>query len=118
MPKIICRSEYAPRTHDDFIQTEEIPNQGGLYSVSQRVPAVTNSYSSLCPDGTYAPEQSTYATDPEWERERTVSTTSDTNKDVSSDTSDKPTNGECFCFSICCGVNIRTTRFFFVLLLK
>ncbi|CAH1365695.1 unnamed protein product [Tenebrio molitor] len=83
------------RTHDDYLQTEDLSSsQGALYSVSQRVPTVSASYSSLCGTDTgYATEQTTYpGMQSDWERERTVSTT-DTTKDASSDVlSDKQTN--------------------------
>ncbi|KAH0808319.1 hypothetical protein MTP99_001956 [Tenebrio molitor] len=87
------------RTHDDYLQTEDLSSsQGALYSVSQRVPTVSASYSSLCGTDTgYATEQTTYpGMQSDWERERTVSTT-DTTKDASSDVlSDKQTNGKYF----------------------
>ncbi|KAJ3649543.1 hypothetical protein Zmor_021280 [Zophobas morio] len=83
------------RSHDDYIQTEDLSSsQGALYSVSQRVPTVSASYSSLCATDTgYATEQPTFpGVQSDWERERTVSTT-DTTKDASSDVlSDKQTN--------------------------
>lgn len=64
------------------MQNDDITNQTPLYSVSQRVPStVTNSYNSLCPEP------------PEWDRDCTTSN-SDTNKDGSSDSSDKQTNGK------------------------
>ncbi|KYB26225.1 hypothetical protein TcasGA2_TC033674 [Tribolium castaneum] len=85
------------RTHDDYIQTEDLSSsQGALYSVSQRVPTVSASYSSLCATDTgYATEQTTFpGMQSDWERERTVSTT-DTAKDANSDVlSDKQTNGK------------------------
>lgn len=99
---IICNKmgikyiRYHFRTHDDYIQTEDLSaSQGALYSVSQRVPTVSTSYASLCPTETpYPSEQGGYSSlTSEWERDRTISG-SDV-KDVSSDAlSDKQTNGE------------------------
>lgn len=85
------------RTHDDYIQTEDLSSsQGALYSVSQRVPPVSTTYASLCPtEGDYNSEQGGYSTlTSDWERERTISG-SDVAKDGSSDVlSDKQTNGK------------------------
>ncbi|XP_018563861.1 FERM domain-containing protein 8 [Anoplophora glabripennis] len=88
-------SEYQGRTHDDYVQTEELSSsQGALYSVSQRLPLASTSYSNLCTtDVGYNTEQVNYpGMQQEWERERTVST-SDNSKDISSDAlSDKQTS--------------------------
>lgn len=92
--------DFLIRARDDYNVSNEDnnmpPNQGPLYSVSQRVPTVSTSYSSLCGTDTgYVTEQNSYpGMQPDWERERTVSTT-DTTKDANSDVlSDKQTNGE------------------------
>ncbi|KAK4884490.1 hypothetical protein RN001_000761 [Aquatica leii] len=64
------------RSHDDYIQTEELSaSQGALYSVSQRVPPASTSYASLCPtDGAFASEPGGYSTlASDWERDRTMS---------------------------------------------
>lgn len=89
-------SDYTRSSHDDFIQTEELSSsQGALYSVSQRIPPVNTSYSSLCTnDISFCGEQVNYSgMQTEWDRDRTMSN-SDT-KDTASDTlSDKQTNGK------------------------
>lgn len=94
---MLSRSEYQGRTHDDYVQTEELSSsQGALYSVSQRLPPASTSYSNLCAtDVGYNADQVNYpGMQQDWERERTVST-SDTSKDISSDVlSDKQTTGE------------------------
>nr|CAI5846960.1 unnamed protein product [Callosobruchus analis] len=74
------------RTHDDYSQTDELSSsQNALYSVSQRLPPVSTSFSNLCSsESSYVSEQINYQNiKPEWERERTVST-SDSTKDGSS----------------------------------
>lgn len=83
-PQSSSKSDYSSRSkaasHEDFAQAEE----GALYSVSQRVPTVSTSYSSLC-GATEGPAVQ-YA---EWER-----TTSTDTKDTSSVASEKQTTGE------------------------
>ncbi|CAH1954880.1 unnamed protein product [Acanthoscelides obtectus] len=81
------------RTHDDYSQTEELSSsQNALYSVSQRLPPVSTSFSNLCSsESSYVSEQVNYQNvKAEWERERTIST-SDSTKDGSS-TDDKQTS--------------------------
>ncbi|VEN40447.1 unnamed protein product [Callosobruchus maculatus] len=83
-------TETYSRTHDDYSQTDELSSsQNALYSVSQRLPPVSTSFSNLCSsESSYVSEQVNYQNiKPEWERERTVST-SDSIKDGSS-TDDK-----------------------------
>ncbi|KAJ8924194.1 hypothetical protein NQ315_006985 [Exocentrus adspersus] len=88
-------SDYQGRTHDDYVQTEELSSsQGALYSVSQRLPPVNTSYSNLCAtDVNYNADKVSYSgIQQDWDRERTVST-SDTTKD-SEAFSDKQTAGK------------------------
>lgn len=73
--------------HDDYghHQSEE----AGLYSVSQRVPNVSTSYSNLCQ------QEGNYSSLTEWDR--TTSTTTDAKDSTTSDAlSDKQTSGETF----------------------
>lgn len=71
------------RTHDDYSQTEDMSSsQGALYSVSQRLPTVSTSFSSLCPtDAGYGTDQVSYSSVPaDWEKNH-IPSTSESNCD-------------------------------------
>ncbi|KAG5891496.1 hypothetical protein JTB14_009830 [Gonioctena quinquepunctata] len=63
------------RTHDDYSQTEELSGQSALYSVSQRLPQMTASYSNLSATDSNYGDQSKYSSkQPDWDKEKPPST--------------------------------------------
>ncbi|CAH0551829.1 unnamed protein product [Brassicogethes aeneus] len=84
------------RKHDEYVQSEDVSSsQGALYSVSQRVPAVSNSFSSLCgKDGAYCADNKQFqGIQNEWDRERERTLNNKETSNASAEAiNDKPTD--------------------------